>query len=450
MFEILSLILLFVACLLAMTREGWALALITAMFAFEQVLQASLPIFTQIPALGNIIIGTAAVAAAFRIVQVTPRPFEGYFTQAWICCVAICCVAALSLLWTPSFGTAWALTRWGLPYFVLFILVGPILITDRESVSKFLTAFVLLGTAITFLIVLNPQFTLFRGRLGINLDALVRSNPLAMGELAGCVMIVGALWRGTRGTAAFVVIRVIAVIAGAVLCFQSGSRGQIIFAVLITVALYPVAVRLKSVGVFLGSAIALLSVSSVLYWIVPQLLGFQEASRWDAGSLEGGVSVRFQNVLDIMTVFAVSPVAWMLGLGSNAFAGITTASSEPYSHVLFVDVLAEQGIPAFLILSWFLWVVLRDFRWLLREFRDSPRDRSSLASLFALFIYELLLVNKQGYLWASMVFFLLGVVIVRMRVRVAEGIDTQELSEYSDDVEPLEEAHPSHWLAGER
>jgi len=435
MFEILSLILLVAACILGLTRDGWALALLLAMFAFEQVLQASLPIFVQIPSLGNIIIGLTVAGAAYRSLRLNPEPFNGYLSPAWICCVVIYLMAVVSILWTPSFGTAWALTRWGLPYFGLFVIVGPLLISGRGSIGKFLSAFLFLGKAITLLMLFNPRFTVYTGRLGINLDALTRSNPLAMGELAGCLMIVGALWRGQRNAALFVPIRLVALVLGALLCFQSGSRGQIIFAVLISLALYPVAVRLKSVWAFLGSALALIAVALVLGWLLPGLLGFQEVRRWDAGSIEGGISVRIQNVLDVARAFAFSPAAWIVGLGFNAFAGLTTASSEPYSHVLFVDILTEQGLPAFVLLCIYFWFVVREVRWLFGAFRDSPRDRAGLACLVGLYCYELLLVNKQGYLWASVLFFLLGILIVRLRTRVAHGLDEQVEGDHFEEPE---------------
>lgn len=435
MFDVLSILAFVVACVLAVTRDGWGLALVMTMFAFEQVLQASFPIFTQIPALGNIIIGAVVVGAVYRSLQTYPSPFVGYLNLGWIVCVPIFLMACASLLWTPSFGTAWSLTRWGLPYFILFIIAAPLLVSSRASVAKFLTATLLVGTAVTLLIILNPKFTVYRGRLGISLDALVRSNPLAMGEVAGTVVIIAALWIGTRVSLLFVMVRFVALVAGALLCFQSGSRGQLVFAVLISIALYPLAVRLKNAVVFMGSAIALLFVTILLSWLVPQVLGFQEISRWDGGSLAGGVSVRTQNVIDVLGAFAVSPAAWVFGLGFNAFAGITTASSEPYSHVLFVDILAEQGVVAFVLLGLFLWAFQRDFRKLYGVCHDSPRERSSLVSLLGLFLYQTLLVNKQGYLWASVGFFLLGIIVVRLRARFDEGIDPPPEGAYSGDYE---------------
>lgn len=447
MFDALSVLVLLMVCALSLFREGWSLALVMSMFAFEQVLQASLPIFTQIPALGNIIVGVVVLGAAFRSSQLHPRPFVGYANAGWLFCILIFAFAATSLLWTPSLATAWPLTRWGLPYFVLFIILAPLLISDMASVAKFLTASLILGTIVACLIIFNPKFTVHLGRLGISLDALVRSNPLAMGEIAGCIMILSVLWRGSRLSPLALLIRCSALLIGTLLCLQSGSRGQLVFAVLIAVCLYPLSVRLKSAWTFLGTALALLFVGSVLAWLVPQVLGFQEISRWDAGSLEGGVSVRLQNVWDILGVFLVSPVAWIIGLGFNAFAGITTASSEPYSHVLFIDILAEQGLLAFVCLVLFLWCVQRDLRKLWKMFSDAPVQRSSLASLLGLFLYQLLIVNKQGYLWASLSFFLLGILIIRLRIRVDEGIDPLPAEFVSGDFESSQPAEEFYVLS---
>jgi hypothetical protein len=46
-----------------------------------------------------------------------------------------------------------------------------------------------------------------------------------------------------------------------------------------------------------------------------------------------------------------------------------------------------------------------------------------------------LLVNKQGYLWASVLFFLLGILIVRLRTRVAHGLDEQVEGDHFEEPE---------------
>jgi hypothetical protein len=62
-----------------------------------------------------------------------------------------------------------------------------------------------------------------------------------------------------------------------------------------------------------------------------------------------------------------------------------------------------------------------------------------------MFAFQLLIVNKQGYLWMATLFFLPGVMITRLRLR-EERLDLDELeasTDNGDDEEPSMEGHPA-------
>jgi MFS family permease len=82
---------------------------------------------------------------------------------------------------------------------------------------------------IALTMILNPEFNIRSGRLGFMLTETVRSNPLAIGELGGILMIVSVLYRGLRATRLFTVLRVAAFVVGTALALYSGSRGQVLF-----------------------------------------------------------------------------------------------------------------------------------------------------------------------------------------------------------------------------
>ena len=92
--------------------------------------------------------------------------------------------------------------------------------------------------------------------------------------------------------------------------------------------------------------------------------------------------------------------------------------------VVTVDMLTELGIPVFVLFCWWSLRVLRDGIWLLSRFGDDAVGRGTAALLLALYAYETLLVNKQGYLWAATLFFLVGILITRIRVR-EEALDAE-------------------------
>jgi hypothetical protein len=154
------------------------------------------------------------------------------------------------------------------------------------------------------------------------------------------------------------------------------------------------------------------------------VLGTDELRRWELSTLSGGVNTRVLNILDLFAAFANRPSAWLVGLGFNAFSWVSGANKEPYSHSLLVDMLTELGIPAFVVFCWWSLRVLQDGLWLIRRFGDDDAGRSTASLLMVLFIYETLLVNKQGYLWAATLYFLVGIMITRVRVR-EEALDAE-------------------------
>jgi hypothetical protein len=124
-------------------------------------------------------------------------------------------------------------------------------------------------------------------------------------------------------------------------------------------------------------------------------------------------------------------MAWFMGLGFNAFTSVTP-TIEPYSHIFFVDVLTELGIPMFILLLWWLKKLLDDARWLFRRFGEDADERASITCLCAMFVFQLLIVNKQGYLWSATLFFLPGIMITRLRVR-EESLDADVVDADTDN-----------------
>jgi hypothetical protein len=115
------------------------------------------------------------------------------------------------------------------------VYAAPLLIDDVESLERFLLGFLLIGTCTCVLIILSPGFNVKNGRLGIDIGGGFRTNPLAIGELGGMLLMTGVLCTRPAGSVvASSVLRTAACLFGGYLALQSGSRGQLIFALLIS------------------------------------------------------------------------------------------------------------------------------------------------------------------------------------------------------------------------
>ena len=424
-------------------RPVWGLVLVILMYALEQSLQGAVPIFRSFPPLANywtaVVVALSAANAIFR----TPRPFVGYATVSWMLSVLIFVWAGISLLWSPS-TTAAKMTTDGIPYFVLFLVLAPLLPDSIADLRSFALVMMLFGTLTALSIIANPEFNIESGRLGLQISFKVRSSPLAMGELGGTLVILAALYHATIRSPVVAILRVAAFISGTILVLYSGSRGQLIFAAIIAIAFFPVCRKVRNVFSFFATTVGLIVIGvgvMLLARLVFSSEGGMVESRWSSDLLTAGTQVRRENALDLLLAFAANPKAWVFGLGWNAFSAYTKASTEPYSHSVMLDILCELGIPAFVALCVILLEVLRASRRLFVLVAESTLDRSVTTCFIALTAYQILLANKQGMLWASGPLFIHFLTLVRIdRRTLALGVPEDLLEDRGADDETMQPA----------
>ncbi len=438
--------------LVSLTRPTWAFALVLSMYAFEQLLQSSGGIFLAIPSLTNIVIAMAAGAAAVGGLLRIPRPFLGYASSVWIGALTLLAFSAISLAWTPAPQSGGDFVREGLPYFVLFVLTAPLLLSDIDSVGRSLRALLFVGTGIAATLILNPEFRSAGGRAVIKLSATVISNPLATGELGGALVIAAILLRPSALTPWVQVSRLSGLLLGAAIAFMSGSRGQALFAVAVVALFYPVSRRVKSLAGFFGAISVAAGVAFILSLIAPLVLDQYGAARWSSEMIEDGLSARTTGWMELVTAALTTPTAWVFGLGFNAFNALNSAGeSMPYSHNVPLDILTELGIPAFVLFLAMLRWTYRDCLWIFHRWSGDPERRATAATLFGFATYYLLLANKQGHLWNMGPLFLFLAVIARVR-RQEESLDqmfaSAEATSTDTDAPDSDSGHSETLTAG--
>jgi hypothetical protein len=406
------------SALLAVLRPGWALALVITMYGFEQLLQASGGIFLTISPLTNVSVALCAGLAAIGILLRTDAPFRGYASPVWLATIALFTWSAVSLAWSPSAGSGGDFVREGVPYFVLFVLTAPLLVTDCESIGRAMRALLFLGTLIALAMLLNPEFRSSGGRFVMRLAASVTSNPLAVGELGGALLIVSALIRPRTGGIPFLVLRLAAFGAGGVLAFQSGSRGQVVFALVAVAVFFPLSRRITTARGLVG-ILGLAAVLSILIGVIaPAVLDRSGETRWSSGGIEEGIGSRMNGWGDLISAQLESPISWVLGLGFNAFTSVTASPGEvPYSHNVPIDVLTELGIPAFIVFTALLARAASDTVWLFRRWWNDDAHRADIGMLAGFAAYYFMIANKQGQLWSSGMLFMFLSILARLRIR---------------------------------
>jgi hypothetical protein len=394
-----------------------AFALVMVMYPLEQVLQASGGIFLAIPSLANAVIAVVVAVSAARLTAVTPRPFRGAANLQLAAAATLFSWSLLSLLWTPSKEDALDLVKGGYAYVLVLVLVCPLLATSIHSLARFNRAVLFAGSAVATVMAVSPEFRSWSGRLVTTLGGATLSNPLIVGELGGMLVICAVLYRSATASVAVNICRIAALPLGAILTLLSGSRGQLIFAVIVCVAFYPVARKLTSVRSFVGGVAAFAVGTALFFVLAPVLVTGYGITRWDLGNVQGSVIGRLGNFIDLLSAFGSDPAAWVFGLGYNAFSSVSTNSLDGYAHNLTAEMLTELGIPMFLVYVGMIVKSAHDGRMLLRQAGDDPELRASVGMFLALLTYQFLLAQKQGTLWLDSMLFMLMVSLARISAR---------------------------------
>jgi hypothetical protein len=424
-------------CLAALASPPVSLNLLLLLFATEQILQSSVDFLRGSSAglqFTNYLVAFIVTLSALISVVRRPDLLRGSMSTGQLAVIALYVWMLASCLWSPGRVDGSEAIRLQWPYFVLTFLIAPLLIGDIRDLSIALKSCLVIVVAQAVIMLLSPEFAIVGGRLGVALGAAAaggRSNPLVIGEVGGICMILGAMAGAGGGSRWAIFIRIAALVLGSVLAILSGSRGQFLFAVVSLVVGFPLARPSLNVQRYVSGLLAALVLVPLVLWVASAVLESGSADmvkRWSSESSGTGTAVRSENAVFLLQAYLASPMHWLQGLGFYAFSAINPYG-QPYTHVLFADLLGEEGLIGTGIFLIVAGSAIRSARDLWRWTERSPEQRRAIATLITLAAYQTLLANKQGNLAGGFVLFGLVIIICRLRERARESSDW--------DVQPL-------------
>ncbi len=201
------------------------------------------------------------------------------------------------------------------------------------------TSILVVGAATTAVIMVDPNFGFYAGRFGVQISLSERTNPLALGTLGGTMMVIAGLTLFAEKTWFGKAWRSAAFTMGAGLCLLSGSRGQMIFAILVVLCFFPIAYRMRNAKGIRGSPASRAS-SSPAASTSRLRSSSPPTTRIDGPpdeSLTTGGAGRLDNAIELLAAWGSSPGSWVQGLGVSAFQSLNSRSGDKYSHVLIAD-----------------------------------------------------------------------------------------------------------------
>ena len=196
---------------------------------------------------------------------------------------------------------------------------------------------------------------------------------------------------------------------------RSGSRGQLLGVLVVSVACWPISRRLIHLKQFAFLAFIILFLGTATnyafqeFWVQDNY--GKHAARWSEQSAQDDISGRLSNAFFLVRHWFSSPETVLLGLGNSA-------SYDPrilgfYPHFLPLEILAEEGLIGFGLYTMILYCTWRSTFRSLRMVTNMPKERLLLGGLVGLCLFTLILSFKQGSLLTNLEPFMLAVVLGR-------------------------------------
>lgn len=391
-------------------RPSIALAGVLCMFGLEQWGQATHPFFSQHQTFTNVLIGgTLLLAILIKLLKGENAIME-YSPVGWLV-LGLFGYALASTVWAPRSDLSQNIWASRGPYVVTFLLLTPLVITHTADVQAAFKALILMGTALTVLLLLfvswDSRTIILEGGSG---------NPLAVSQMAGMVALVAILGDPWRTSKLWQILRWAVVTICLLLVIRSGARGQLVGLVLVSVACWPLSHRVKSIG----QLILLIGLMGFLGGVTS--LGLQEfwgtkssyyagGSRWSTSAMEGAMSERLGQALYLLQIWFRSVETIIFGLGNSA--AFDPKILGIYPHFVPLEILAEEGLIGSGIYLLILVLLFRSSHKSLRMLSEEPEERLIFGTLVSLALFTLILSFKQGSLLGNLEFFMFAIILDR-------------------------------------
>ena len=422
----------------SLKKSEWALLLVMTMWAFEQVLQTYSPILMQRTWLANVLFAGIAGGAVLTRIFRGERVFAGYPNLAMLCIVGIFAYQYVAVLWAPQPEYVIPVMKTGFPYIILMMVFAPLLIKDIKQYEKLIFALLIIGTVMCLLIMFNPRASFGGERFTLSLGAEKgqrRGSPLAVASLGGMVALAAALIRFRGVGRVFIVARAVGFFSGLGLAILTGSRGQVLGVILVSILFYPMARRVKNVQQFFATALGAGVLVGALNFTWNFFISLENQARWTPEKLLDGVGRRFERVWDLFSAYLADPGAWLQGLGPGGYNSITGLG---YVHNSIVEVLCELGLFGFVLFSLAIWCCFVEGRRVFHAYKEDPIRRSVVTILIALTFYQFFLSLKQGSIigWPGPLMYILicsKILVTEQRQWEEEGFPVLDTETPDDD-----------------
>jgi hypothetical protein len=386
--------------LLPILRPQLSLVSWILMFPLEQLLQGAFAWFIANSLFVNAAIACSIGLAAVRMVVFGGMRINNLVNFGSVSILIILLYSLVSILWSANQALAIEFLGDRGPYLLIALAVLPLTVRDAATLSEIRWWILVLGAMLALALYGAGTFRFYGQRMVVMLGGNTRGNPLALAELGGIMFVLGVMSRDARGILVPSLIRISATLLGAGLILSSGSRGQLIAAIVACGLCFPFSAPLKNPRAAIATAVGLPAVAVVLWLSIGLFVQEENVRRWSVDSLASGSQDRLAFIARYLEIWIQSPAAWIFGLGTLSFENLAGGLAG-FVENLAVEILFEEGVPMFLLFVT-IWVVL--VRRIIASIGLAPGDlkrRASIMTWFAICIFFLAVALKSYCVWSA-------------------------------------------------
>ena len=392
--------LLFIAAIgfafsIALLRPWFCFVLVCCFMVIEGTIQSYVPFFAN-DANRPLINYTVALLAGFTVVIRIfrePGSFRNAINPVLIIIVCIAIFSYFGVYWSSDESNGMTLTRNGLPYSILYIIVTPLLISTLPELSKVRIPFIFIATGALGMLLMSPNVRFEGERLVNAITSSESTGVLSNGELGVMVFVFVALTTFDGAKKAIFPVAAAAGFLGLGMGFYTGARGQVIAGIVVILLCYPLARRVKSFGGFITLSFGFLIFLTIVIVAVQFFITGKNVDRWSLETL-ASAGGRGDIVSECIASFLKNPSTWLFGQGSGSFMSLGTGHAYPHNHG--IELLMELGLIGFslyvLMVGYLFWYGLTLFQ----TYRDDSEMRPVVALLIGICLFVFIISLKQG------------------------------------------------------
>jgi hypothetical protein len=403
---VLYTLVIFVLFIGIIIRPAVGIAPLLCMYALEQWAGAMHPFFNYHSSFTNILVGALILVAVGINLLKGKKIFSGY-TQIFYLILILYSYAFISILWSP--GIESGIEKWKTvgPYIITVLFLAPLLITEKKDLYIGLLSVIVLGAVVTILIFKYAQWD---GRFIVlaGVSQFRGGNPLAIGQMAGYVILAMTFITFKSKWLVNNFVRFIIIALCFVLAVKTGSRGQIVIVLLLSLALLPmkfpaqISKSVKMASIVTGAMLIIV----IAAW---SLQNYSLENRWSKEDLLEQGGGRLAMARKLINTWLDSPESIIIGLGNSA--SFSEKIIGIYPHNVPVEVMCEEGIIVFMLYCFIHFRTIKTLKVSLKKLENQYQEKNALLVLGSFYLFELVLSLKQASLIGSVLVFSFAILI---------------------------------------